>query len=336
MRLQTCLKLVALLLAAQFILVGQSMARTNEYIKQSSFGFKTGYRVDQLDWSVGEPTDPVLPNILSELNYEDITIIQGILDGSVDVGNSNYPNFTIHLRGMAGVGKIISGTSQDSDYAGDDRTLEWSRSISDVEDDFTVDFDFALGPKFYLNDEAFYILPMIGYSYHEVNMIATNGVQTVSNQANYDTLVPPLNPAVLPPLGSFFGLHSSYDATMDGYFAGLEIGLAPTGNISVNINGKYHMYDYDALADWNLRTDLDHPVSFHHFGEGTGYSVHVDLLMQLSKEWDLTFSGDYRDWSSDPGNYIWYDNTGTAFFAHFNGSNWESYAGNIGLTYHFH
>ena len=93
-----------------------------------NFGLLAGYRIDQLDWNIAGNNAGTNPNILSELTWKDLEIYQVQFKPSVTLGNSHRGGVRYHLRGMLGWGSIVDGSNQDSDYAGDNRTLEFSRS----------------------------------------------------------------------------------------------------------------------------------------------------------------------------------------------------------------
>ena len=85
--------------------------------------FSAAYRVDSLDWNIAsDPSGTLTPNILSELTWSDLKII----DLKVEFVNRGGDNS--YARGYFAYGIIMEGDNQDSDYNGDNRTLEFSRS----------------------------------------------------------------------------------------------------------------------------------------------------------------------------------------------------------------
>ena len=82
-----------------------------------------GYRLDDLDWSIAGNLNGTNPNIVSELTWSDLESYQLKLGGKGTIDRVFY------LRGSAAFGWVLSGDVQDSDYNGDDRTQEFSRSI---------------------------------------------------------------------------------------------------------------------------------------------------------------------------------------------------------------
>ena len=86
-----------------------------------------GYRRADLDWNIGGGVSD--PNIVSELTWSDLEIIELRGRLAFDLADESY------LEASLSYGWIRDGENQDSDYAGNDRTLEYSRSNNDGDDD---------------------------------------------------------------------------------------------------------------------------------------------------------------------------------------------------------
>jgi outer membrane protein Pom len=154
---------------------------------KSTFAGTFGYRSDDLRWNIAGDTEGNNPNILSELEWEDLGIFQ--------IKGSNVTVFRgVYLKGSLAYGWIFSGDVQDSDYLGDNRALEFSRSNNNADDGNTMDASMGIGYQFLFRSGFIGISPMIGYSHHEQNLIMTDGNQTVAS-------IP------TPPLGGFEGLN---------------------------------------------------------------------------------------------------------------------------------
>ena len=138
--------------------------------EQSNVSLNLGYRVDSLDWNIhGGSTGP---DILSELEWRDMDFLQlrSELSGANAAG--------IYFRGSAAYGWVLDGVNQDSDYAGDNRTLEFSRSLNDVNGSRVLDVSGSLGAAFFVGERDQYrIIPMAGYSYHNQHFRMRNGNQ---------------------------------------------------------------------------------------------------------------------------------------------------------------
>ena len=114
----TMLKQFAVVAAFIVLLPASSLAEGYE------FSISTGQRSDNLDWNIAGTTPsvfgPVNVNVLSELSWSDIESHE--VRAAVKVFMKSFI-----VKGEAGYGFITSGVNQDSDYGGNDRTLEYSR-----------------------------------------------------------------------------------------------------------------------------------------------------------------------------------------------------------------
>lgn len=310
----------ALLAMACVVLAGAPAQA--ESIEALSLKFEGGYRVDDLDWNIAGTPAGTDPNVLSELTWEDLEIYQLRASGKLRVGRPDFPYFTTYLRGSLGYGWIVDGEVQDSDYAGDDRTLEFSRSVSDNDDDDVWDLSVGLGFRFPLWEERLAFSPVVGYSYHEQNLNMTDGVQV-------------LDPLDLFGLGPFPGLDSTYETMWRGPWAGVDFEFMPVERLSLTGSFEYHWPDYEAEADWNLRSDLAHPKSFEHEADGEGIVLSVDAVFDLDERWSLNLSGDYQDWETDSGDDRTFFADGSVGVTRLNEVNWESYAVMLGVIYNF-
>ena len=96
---------------------------------EKDFTLSAGYRKDDLDWNIAGDINGDNPNVLSELTWEDVESYQVKLQGAIV-----WPN-RIAMRGYVNYGWIFDGDNQDSDYLGDNRTFEFSRSNNNTDDD---------------------------------------------------------------------------------------------------------------------------------------------------------------------------------------------------------
>lgn len=232
---------------AVFLLAFLPLAQTIAAERNLDLTF--GLRKDTLRWNIAD-TDGT-PNILSELAWTNIEIAELKLRGD-HTANSGW-----HVRATTAYGWIYDGKNQDSDYNGNGRTLEFSRSNNDAKNGNTLDVSLALGHRFRINQDAaqppIYLIPLLGYSQHEQQLRITNGHQTI------------------PATGAFAGLNSTYRTKWKGPWLGLELLGEGANNLSSFLLVEYHIADYYAEANWNLRTDFQHPKSFEHWANGKGY-----------------------------------------------------------------
>ena len=290
---------------------------------QTEFLLSTGYRVDDLDWNIAGDINGNNPNILSELEWEELESFQ------LKIANKTVFNQLFLLRGSLSYGWIFDGENQDSDYWGDNRTFEFSRSNNNSDEGNMLDASFGIGWQFTFGRSEFVMAPVIGYSYHEQNLTITDGCQTIAT------------PPFTPDLGPFSGLDSTYETEWKGPWIGLDFTFRTdekskiTPEIETFISIEYHWADYYAEADWNLRTDFAHPKSFEHEADGYGIVFSAVVKFLLDYHWVLNINLDYQNWSTDPGVDRVFFSNGTIGETQLNEVNWTSYAIMAGIEYHF-
>jgi hypothetical protein len=285
---------------------------------ETEFVITGGYRRDDLDWNIAGDINGNNPNILSELTWDDIESYQVKFQGSLV-----WPRI-IALRGSANYGWIFNGDNQDSDYFGDNRTFEFSRSNNSTDDGDVWDASIAVGYPFRFGQTVIgTVIPLVGYSHHEQKLKITDGYQTI------------------PPIGPFPGLDSSYDAQWEGPWIGIDLRFKArkiktfAHRFETYFTYEYHWADYDAEANWNLRDDLAHPKSFKHDSDGNGYVIGAGFNFVLHQHWALNFNFDYQDWSTDDGTSKVFFADGTSAKTRLNEVNWTSYALSLGISLRF-
>lgn len=290
---------------------------------QLDIGLQGGYRQDHLDWSIAGNVD-----VLSELEWEQLDILQVQLTAQM-IGEPIFPGGRPAARGLLGVGSIVAGDNQDSDYAGNGRTLEFSRSNNDAGDGQVYDFVLGAGLEISL-PSGLHLTPLLGYSHHEQQLVLQDGVQTLS--------LPQLVAASSfspPPLGGFPGLDSSYDARWYGPWIGCDFSYGVTAAWRLTGTAELHWGEMEAKADWNLRSDFAHPVSFRQQADAYGLVLGARAHYELAPRWDLVLAGDYSDWWTDPGLHRIYFADGRVGATRLNEVNWSSFALQAGVQYRF-
>lgn len=292
------------------------------YIKSNS-DIKIGYRRDDINWSIAGPDGT--PNILSELTWKDIEIATISSNTTLLFEENWLLNFNILL------GRIYKGDNQDSDYFGNNRTLEFSRSNNNADEGSVLDISISTGYNWtipfktqstYPNIE---FRPQIGLSYYSQYLKAIDGNQTISE---YDDLVIPLGP--------FSGLNATYDATWFGPWLGLISTFNVTDSFSLSLNVEYHYAKYSSTADWNLREDFSHPESFTDKATGYGLLANVEAKYKLNTQLAFILSIRYQDWQAhDNGVSKTFLSDDTILTTQYNSVNWHSLATSIGLVYRF-
>ena|GEM_PF-416507 len=278
---------------------------------ETDLSLRTGYRTDDLDWNIAGDINGRNPNILSELTWEDLQSYQ--VSGTARL--TARPFVSGRLSGN--YAWILDGKNQDSDYLGNNRTLENSRSNNTAEDGFLLDLSGGIGYPWEPSAGRRYDLrltPLAGYSYHEQNLRITEGVQTI------------------PATGSFSDLNSKYQTRWRGPWVGLDLEFKFSPEIRCFGGFEYHWADYKADARWNLRDDFSQPKSFRHTADGNGIIGSAGIGYLLSKHLSLELSTAYQDWSADEGGLdrTFFSN-GTTSDTRLNEVNWESVEVSLGL-----
>ena len=222
---------------------------------------------------------------------------------------------------MAGYGEISDGHNRDSDYNGSGRTLEFSRSTADTTGE-VIDAAAGLGYRLYFGEsDDFFVDDLIltvlgGYGYNRQKLNDKNLFREI------------------PVFGSTDGLNSTYETVWKGPWAGFELAGAKE-KVSGSFRFEYHFADYNAEANWNLRSDFQHPKSFEHFSDGYGLVFNCGLGYQINDRWNINLSGDLQRWKTDSGLMRFYFANGTITDTRLNEVEWYSWAVLLGATYYF-
>jgi len=291
--------------------------RTPLFIKRADIDFSTGLRNDDLDWNKAGDIEGKNPTVLSELKWSDLEIWQLGLDTKFEVSRNDYDLLGLFMGFKFDYGQIFNGKNTDSDYSGDNRTNQFSKITSNSDDGDVLDISLFFGPNLIFNNPRYSIVPLIGYSYHEQNLTLTD--------AYIET----------PPIGSYPGLDSRYETEWKGPWLGVFFESLIGETLKVSSQIEYHWADYSAVADWNLREDLQHPRSFDHHADGSGVLLDLNIDYLLSKNWQIGLQGTYQDWETDAGTERVYLTDGTVLSTRLNEVNWDSVSIGLKLIYSF-
>ena len=223
------------------------------------FGVRGGYRTDDFDWNIQGRSG--FPNVLSELSWTDLQIPELKTTGTVVwkgrwIGDASFS-----------IGNIADGISLDSDYAGDNRTFPWARSVATTDAKHIIGYSFSGGYRFQLPSDVLEHLTLTaGYASDKLHMADRAGRAEIPIQRPFQ----------------FQGVISKYDAEWYGPWAGAAVS-GSKGKVSGSIAFQYHFGNYYGVADWVLRTDFQHPKSFEDEADASGtvldfaagYELHV-------------------------------------------------------------
>jgi hypothetical protein len=260
---------------------------TSADINISEFNVGLSSRTNQLNWNIAGDLSGHNPNILSELTWTDIKTIGLNLNARAIINNRFF------ATGLLSYGWIYQGANQDSDYYGDNRTGEFSRSNNNASKGNTLDASIALGYQFIKTDQ-WLISGFLGFSTHNQYLWITDGHQTVNTPSPF--------PVTIPPVGSTFpDLNSSYIASWAGPWVGVAADCQITENLSVSCDFGYHMASYSGEGYWNLR-----PLTFYHSAQGNGVNLSLGINYELNDKWSAGLSLESGNWSAGPGTDITY------------------------------
>ena len=255
------------------ILSSTLVASVNAFANQTllvpvdvSLGFSE--RKDSLNWNIAGSTI----NILSELEWNQLQIKQ--IQANATLHLPQHLNLAIDIQR----GSIHSGENTDSDYNGNNRTLPFSRAKSRGGGDVN-DWSIGVGKEMKLT-ETVRIMPSVGWSQHQQNLTMTQGFQVI--------------PEDEPFYGAFGGLNNRYDAEWKGLWLGIASQFALAQQWTLSTDLKYHRVDYAADANWNLRKEFMHPLSFEHQAKGVGVEAAVAVSYPMSTHTKLQFLMRYQ------------------------------------------
>lgn len=276
------------------------------------FTLGAGTRVDNLNWNIAGDTSGASPNVLSELRWQNLESYQVKAKADAKL-------HLVYMRATMDYGWINSGVNQDSDYLGNNRTIEISRSNNNADSGNVWDVTVGAGIRkhYAAAGGGFDIIPMLGASYNRQDLRMTDGFQTI------------------PPTGAFSGLKSTYNARWFGPWAGMDL-IGAFDSWTFTGSFEYHfLTDYKADADWNLRDDFQHPVSFEHTAGGSGVVVSLGADYAMSRRWSVNAAFDLQNWQARRGTDRTFFTDGTTADTRLNEVNWNSYALTVGVKYAF-
>jgi len=310
-----------------FILLGISPGALLAAGELTEISMGLGYRVNSLDWNISGGSGG--PNILSELEWRDLDILRFAAQAR------HTSRVGVTFRGNVAYGWVLDGINRDSDYAGNNRSLEFSRSVNAVEGSRMLDWSAGFGRTVLLGEsDRLRLIPMVGYSYHSQKLQMNSANQMLWNSANAVIFDPALGGSR--PLGTFAGLYSSYSARWSGQWLGTDIIWQLQGGGTLFARAETHWVNYYAEANWNLRSDLAQPVSFDHDASGRGGVLTLGWRSASASSflsWGVSVN--LQSWITDAGVDRTFSSGGTIGVTRLNEVNWSSRSINFTLQKSF-
>jgi len=312
------------------LIFNPTQALAVDKLEKFEFELNGGLRVDQLDWNIAGNIDGNNPDILSELTWDDLEIYEYNTRGKVMMSNRHWP-FWGAIKSSLTYGEIQSGDNQDSDYEFDDRAGEWSRSNNKSDNGDVWDVSLGGGLIFRSKSGKFLFGPFIGYSYHEQNLTIHDGYQTISGPNPFSTDADKQPP----PVGQIAGLNSTYETEWRSGWVGVDLEYSPNTSFTLKGSVELHGGEYNAKGNWNLRTDLRHPISFRHYSDDV-YGSTINFGIRAGVK-NVLFNIDlnYQKWLAEDGEDRVYGSGGLIGLTRLNEVNWESSSVTGGVTVRF-
>lgn len=280
----------------------------------SELQIKTGYSHGSLSWNVAGYQN--CPNIISELQWKNLKIFEMAASYNILTSLGFYGK----VSGC--YGNILSGSVQDSDYKGDNRTQEYSRSKCDASNGRVFDFSLAIGRQLIFNRLHLQVIPIIGYSLNEQHLKLQKGMQVIDTE---DGNAPyPIQ-----------GLKSAYNASWHGLLIGFDLNIQANPKIYFLATFEYHLTLFNGRGNWNLREDFTH--DFKHYAYGRGVIGSSGLLYQFHQNFSAGMTLKFENYKALKGKARFYSYTLENLVANqtLNHIKWQSFSALCSLKYMF-
>jgi len=297
-----------------------------------------GVRRNNFNWNIASDlSGTATPNILSELTWEDILLIE--FKGKVkhvEPADIYFIHGGVQLEAEVTGGIVASGDNQDSDWFGDNRTLEFSRSNNDASEGYAIGGTVDVGYKFRLigssrptidingnvsSHTRVSLAPLIGYGWDRQEYRMVGGVQTIGTLG------------ITPPTGSILSDNGTkYVADWYGPFLGMEAtfeGIKDT----LRLRGEYHDLTYYGEGFWRGRPTFKQDPSFTQEGDGDGYLINAEYAHMIDAHYAFTIDATYQQRSIEGGLDTLFFTDGTIIKTFMPEVNDESQAIHLGLRY---
>lgn len=277
--------------------------------------FEVGHRSDDFYWNIADSDGN--PDVLSELAWTLDEMRELRVKGDVSLGN-----WQLAWHGARAT--VEEGNNQDSDYLGNGRTLEFSRS-NNKGGGAANDVGIRLGYRFSANLPAapafVEVIPSIGYTQMRQYLTMTDGCQTIPNPDPRTSCTP------------FANLQSTYDTEWEALVVGVEMSFGLRASpLSLHLRVEHFAEaEYQATANWNLRQNLQHPISFTQHAEAVGTKGSIGLEYVLSGPAVVTLTYVKLEMTTDAGTDTTFLSNGQVESTRLNEVDWTSDAILLGI-----
>ncbi len=264
------------------------------------------YQKTDFRWSIAGNTSGQDPNILSELIYNPIH------SAGFNMGAAYKPYRKFLLTASFGKRYIYKGRATDIDYNGDNRTHYAPPSLGDTL------FNSNKGDM--LQYELSLSYPL--FANHLLEISAGAGYQ-FSKELFYlhDEEIPNLN--------------TTYETKWRSARIFINGTLKPVPWLYIAPEVSFQPGTYDAVANWNIQEDFQHPVSFIHQANSSGWSYRALLGYRLNKYIDIRGTWLHANWRTEKGVDRLFLKNGTNPETQMNGAFRKSSGWGLSATYNF-
>lgn len=277
-----------------------------------------------LSWDIASDlSGQMTPNVLSELKYRQMKSLGAGLGLDLAYRLKSHSPWSLSVGANYQDAALDNGDYTDSDYNDDNRSGLFSRSVGKVADGSYQQFSGQLGLHRDHRSGKHRLGILLGLERSELDTVMTNGVQTFS-----DSGVP------LPTLtAELVGLHSRFDSTWESASVGFEYRYKQPSFGELFLRYSYHQGIYDAVADWNLRPDFQHPVSFIHQADSHGDALRVGYRSANTGAFGWRLEYEWREFETDPGFDRTFLSDGSITVTRLNQAKWDSQSLMLGLEW---
>jgi hypothetical protein len=248
------------------LLFGVHTCLAQDLRKKLQLSVTSGYRLEDLRWSIAGNANGQNPNIFSELRWKTV--------GGPVTGIHLQYSFFDHwqLEGEYEHTFFLSGKVYDTDYGGNNRTnvlyAQQFQANKGGTDRWLAGLAYQLPVTNQLS-----IAPSAGYG--------------LFHQALYLSGSPDLN--------------STYKTKWRGPYGQVVFSTGITKKLFMDAGLRYSQMRYRASANWNLIREFSHPESFRHTANGYGINIHSSILYRASGMHSIGIKGSYDRWQTGRG-----------------------------------
>ncbi|MDB5148738.1 MAG: hypothetical protein JWQ57_2758 [Mucilaginibacter sp.] len=253
------------------------------------FDITDGYQRENFHWSIAGNSNGQNPNVFSELKWAKLggKSVTASLQWNVYQKFSFYADYSRQF--------ITSGSVNDSDYSGDNRSSNTYNETFDAGKGHIQRW--ALGAGYQLVKNSWLtLIPYAGYSDNRQSLYL------------YDSD------------NRFPGLNSSYQTQWKGAFIKAIASLKLIEKLRFNVDITYNQVSYNAQGNWNLITTFQHPVSYRHHANGYGLNMNGALVYAITKHIAIQAGAGYLYWQTGNGTDQLYLNNGDVDKTQMNGA----------------